>query len=72
MDVDINISVLKFNIDGVARGKPKLTRIRGVLHNSKGRFSLLLINFYKYLVGNVILGHQSVTKCYDNATKASI
>ena len=28
--------MLKFNVDGVARGKPRPSRVRGVLHNSNG------------------------------------
>ena len=35
-------------------------------------WQLLLGDFYKELVVNVIFQHQSTTKCYDNAIKANI
>lgn len=36
------VGVLKFNVDGLARGKPGITSIGGVLWNAKGEVFLLL------------------------------
>lgn len=39
--------VLKFNMDSATKGKPGLTRIGGVLHNSRGE---VLLMFSKHVL----------------------
>lgn len=48
------IRVLKFNVDGASRGKPRPTGIRCVLHNSKGEVLLMFSKHVEVCDSNVV------------------